>query len=424
MTKKSKKKWQPDEEAMPRWQKLVIAGTLSFIPFFFLVILPMLSRDHFVKELKIPAEIFLGSPQLINLVGTSEVPATYKVNINGYEFKIPDSFTPTRINKESAEFSIEPRREAKHIFILAQKDAKTLDFTKSGFTRWFIPSTLQGYLQTILRASWHPVRLMFKAQFYAAEGINAPIFEARWDAHHRGFIFPTPGNKGYLGRVFRTNDIGYFEFSYKDSIHSVGLRDWVNLAMRIKTPSDGDLPPDPFSPGTASFGQLSELAEIYERQGHVLGTAMSEFYRTQQVGWLIPVARVMEERKYYRELIELHKQYLTSFPGDSSLRSTWNEIFDRTTRKMLAIDIDPQHRRREMSVHCQNLTDLEITQVWLRIAVTSRLAGEKSFIIALMPHGRLYPNQEKQISIRVPDHINLSDSESIEHRINQIEFSN
>lgn len=409
---------------MPRWQKLIIAGVLSFIPFLFFVILPILSRDHFVKELKIPAEIFLDSPQMINLVGTSEVPATYKVNISGYEFKIPDSFTPTRINRENAEFSIEPRREAKQIFILAQKDWKNLEFTKTGFTRWFLPSTLQGYLQTILRASWHPVRLMFKAQFYAAEGINSRIFEARWDAHHRGFIFPTPGSKGYLGRVFRTNKPGYFEFAFKDSVNAVDLRSWVNLAMKIKPPSEGDLPPDPFSPGTTSFAQLSELAEVPDRQGHVLGTALSEFYRTGQVGWLIPVAQVMEDRKYFRELIELHKQYLTNFPGDSSLRNTWNEIFDRTTRKILAIDIDPQHRLREMSVHCQNLSDLEIGQVWLRISVKSRLSGEKTFITALMPHGRLYPNQEKHINIKVPDHIILSDSEAIEHRINQIEFSN
>lgn len=409
---------------MPRWQKLIIASAVSFVPFFFLVILPMLSRDHYVKELKIPEDIFLDSPQMINLVSTSEVPATYKVNINGFEFKIPEKYTPRRINKDNAEFTIEPRREARQIFILGQNVTKNIEFTSTGFARWFLPSSLLGYLQTILRATWHPVRLMFKAQFYAAEGINSKIFEARWDAHHRGFIFPTPGSKGYLGRVFRTNKAGYFEFALIDSVHPVTLREWVNLAMKIKPPSDNDLPPDPFSPGTTSFSSLTEMAEIPEKQGNVLGNALSEFYRTGQPGWLIPVARVMEERKYYRELIELHKQYLSQFPGDSSLRSSLNEIFDRTTRKMLQIDIDPQLGLREMNVHCENLTDLEMTQVWLRVSVKSRLSEEKSFVTALMPHGRLYPNQTKQISIRVPDHINLSESESIEHRINQIEFSN
>lgn len=414
---------QEQIENLPTWAKAMIVGVISFIPFFFLVLLPLITRDHYVKTLKLPEEIFLSSPQLINLVSTGEVAATYKVNINGVEFKIPESYTPFKILGDSVEFSIEPRREARRIAITGQTQSRDIEFSKTGFAQLFMPSSLQSFLQVILRANWHPVRLMFKAQFFASEGINGKIFEARWDAHHRGFIFPTAGEKGYLGRIFRTNQPGYFEFSFVDPVSPVTLREWVNLAMKIKPPAEKSELPDPYAPGGISQVTLSEMAEQTDKEAEVLGTSLSEFFRTRQPGWLIPVARVMENRKYHSELIELHKQYLNVFASDSPLRNTWNEIFDRATSKMLKIEIDPNLGLREVNVHFQNLTELEVTQIWLRITVKSTTTGEKSFLAPLLPHGRLFGNQEKQLVIKAPDHISLSDSESIEHRITQIEFS-
>jgi hypothetical protein len=150
---------------------------------------------------------------MINLESTGEMPVSYKVNINGFEYKIPQNFTPVKVGPDSVEFSIAPRREARRIFILGRSTSPEFEFTTTGIARWFMPRSMQNYLQTILRASWHPVRLMFKAQFFASEGITNKIFEARWDAHHRGFIFPILGEIGYMARVFRTNKAGYFEFT-------------------------------------------------------------------------------------------------------------------------------------------------------------------------------------------------------------------
>ncbi|EKD84134.1 MAG: hypothetical protein ACD_39C00221G0003, partial [uncultured bacterium] len=236
---KKKKNWQSDEEeGLAPWQKAALIAVLTFVPFMLFVVIPMLARDHYSKTLKLPEEVFLKAPEEINLVSTGEVGATYKVTINETEFKIPEAFTPTKISRDRIDFKPSSRREARQITILAQKEARTIQFTKTGFARWFMPSSMQLFLQTILRATWHPIRLIFKAQFFATEGITGRIFEARWDVHHRGFIFPVSGDKGYIGRVFRTNAPGYFEFMVLDSVAPVSLREWVNLAMRIKPPSD------------------------------------------------------------------------------------------------------------------------------------------------------------------------------------------
>lgn len=426
MAKKGNRKKQSVQEQIENlatWQKVLIVGVISFIPFFFLLLLPLLSRDHFVKTLKLPEEVFLSSPEQINLVSTGIIPPTYKLNINGVEFKIPEAYTPSAIKHDSAEFSREPRKEARRIVVLAQAGSREIEFTHTGIARWFMPTSLHSFLQMILRANWHPVRLMFKAQFYASQGITSKIFETRWDAHHRGFIFPTSGQHGYLGRVFGTNKPGYFEFLYLDPVNPISLRDWVNLAMKIKPPGENTALPDPLSPSLANQATLSEMAEHVNKEPEVLGTALSEFYRTKQPGWLIPVAKVMENRQYFSELVVLHKQFLNAFPSDSSLRETWDTIFDRTSKKMLAIEIDPSLDLRELNVHCKNLTQLEIAQVRLRITIKSSSAGEQSFLTVLLPHGRLYESQEKQIIIKAPDHISLSDCEGIEYRITQIEFS-
>jgi hypothetical protein len=193
--------------------------------------------------------------------------------------------------------------------------------------------------------------------------------------------------------------------------------------MRIKPPvNDSDIP-DQYSPSALSQITLAEMADDTAREGEVIGTALSEFYRTRQPGWLIALAKVMENRKYFSELIDLHKQYLGYFPADSKQLSTWNEIFDRSTNNMLKIEIDPHLRLRELNVYCKNLTNLEIGQVWIKIQVKSRTGDEKSFLAPLLPHGRLYGEQEKNVTIKAPEHISLSESSSIEYRIPRIEFA-
>ncbi|MFZ5953151.1 MAG: hypothetical protein ACOYXC_20780, partial [Candidatus Rifleibacteriota bacterium] len=112
MAKESKKKknWQVEEEGMSPLQKGLIIAVVSFIPFFFFILLPVLARDHFVKNLKIPPDIFLNPPQEISLVKTTDVGETFKILINGVEFKVPITFTPVKIGPNFIELASGARR--------------------------------------------------------------------------------------------------------------------------------------------------------------------------------------------------------------------------------------------------------------------------------------------------------------------------
>ncbi|MDD3145886.1 MAG: hypothetical protein PHD82_01180 [Candidatus Riflebacteria bacterium] len=419
---KGKKAWKAEEEVfLTPIQKIIIGAVLSFFPFIFGIVLPMYTRDYYVKNLKIPADFFLNAPEEINLVSTGEVGATYKVKIHGYEFKIPERFTPSRINDYGAEFRADPRKEARYIYILAEPTARTINFTSSGLGRWFMPTQMSRFLPMILNASWHPIRLMFKAQFYASEGITSRIFAARWDAHNRGYIFPTPGQKGYLNRGFRTNYPGYFEFLMVDPVKSLTLREWVNLAMKIKPPDQHEIPPDADASSSINLEALIRLSHVIERENDALSGSLGEFFRTRSPEWLIPVAIVMQNREYFPELIDLHKQYLNRFRLDSPYRKTWNEILDNAVSKTVKVDIDPQLGLKELNVYCKNLTNLEIGQVWIKFVVLHP-SGDKSFLAPLLPFGRILPQDEKHLTIKTPDDISLAGCTGIDSRIIQIDF--
>ncbi len=420
---KTKKQWQPNEEdSFTPLQKGLIIAVVLFVPFLLFIILPIVVRNHLVENLKIPRELFLSPPDNISLVRSKLVPPTYKVNINGVTFRIPESYTPVRVNDNSCEFRPEPRRVSRSIEIAALDNPKKLKYSPTGLVRFFLPTSMLKFMQTVLRATWHPIRLTFKAHLFANEGINGKIFEARWDAHNRGFIFPTPGNKGYLGRVFRTNGPGYFEFSYNDPIFSITLQDWVDLAMKIKPSAEAYDNSLASQASRFSLPNLIKQAEMRDTEPVILGDCLSEFFRTTSPQWLIPVAMVMENRGFYPEVIELHKQYIKSFAIDSPVKLLWNDILDRTVQKILKLEIDPKLSQKELRVYCKNLTKLQIKQAIAKIDIQYLNGTEKSFLTKLIRSGRLFEQQEKTLSIEVPSDITLNEFENITCRIMQVDF--
>ncbi|MEW6710198.1 MAG: hypothetical protein AB1403_10290 [Candidatus Riflebacteria bacterium] len=424
MAKESKKKknWQVEEEGMSPLQKGLIIAIVSFIPFFFFILLPVLARDHFVKNLKIPPDVFLSPPQEISLVKTTDVGETFKILINGVEFKVPTTFTPVKIGPNFIELASGTRRLSQTISIVSLTEPRKIDYTSTGFAGWFMPESVLAFMQTILRATWHPIRLMFKAQFFASEGIASRIFEARWDAHHRGFIFPTPGQSGYIGRIFCTNGPGYFEFSMRDQVNPVSLQQWVNLAMKIKPPAIEDQAQDPFVPAFFNLEMMQKQALQPEQQVEVLSRAINEFFRTEKAMWLIPVALVMRERGYNSQVIDLHRRYLNAFPIGSPLKETWNSILDQTVNNTLKLEIDPKLRKKELRIFCKNLTEKQIGKILVKIIVKYPNTAEKSFIATLLQNERLYELQEKELLAVAPADIPFAEAESIDYRIMQIDF--
>lgn len=420
---KKKKSWKVEEEGLSPIQKGIIVSLISFIPFFFFILMPVLARDHFVKKLKIPPEVFLSPPEEINLVRTGEVGATFKLVINGVEFKIPVDFTPIRISPHLIQFAKSSRRLSQNLSIVSLTEPRRIEYTSTGFAGWFMPKTVLGFMQTILRSTWHPVRLMFKAQFFASEGIASKVFEARWDAHHRGFIFPTPGASGYIGRVFRTNGPGYFEFSLVDQVNPVTLQQWVNLAMKIKPPAANEENQDPFSPAFFNLEILQKQALDPDRQVEVLSRSLNEYFRTEKPMWLIPVALIMKERGFHSQVIDLHRSFLQEFPIGSPLKDTWNDILDQTVNNTLKLEIDPKLRKKELRIYITNLTDRQINRILVKIIVKYGEGKEKSFFSQLLQQERLYENQEKELLAIAPDDVSLNTADSIEYRIMQIDFA-
>ncbi|EKD83570.1 MAG: hypothetical protein ACD_39C00589G0001 [uncultured bacterium] len=131
----------------------------------------------------------------------------------------------------------------------------------------------------------------------------------------------------------------------------------------------------------------------------------------------------MENREFFAELIELHQQFSKNFEIDSPYKIIWDQIFSRSLNKIIKLEIDPQLHLRELNVSCLNLTHLEITQVWLQITVKSSVSGDKTFTAELLPHGRLYELQGKDIVIRAPDHISLADAERVDYQILRLNFA-
>jgi hypothetical protein len=417
-----KKRWQVEEEGLNPVQKGIIVSIIAFIPFFFLVLIPLLARDHFVKKLKIPSEVFLSPPQMIKLEQTGNPGETFKVRINGVEFKIPVDFTPVKVSDRFAAFKDSPRKMAKNISIFSSNEPRKIKFTATGFARWFMPNTVLEFMQKILRSSWHPIYLMFKAQFFASEGITSKVFEARWDAHHRGFILPLAGQSGYVGRIFRTNKPGYFEFMMRDDIKAVTLQQWVDLAMKIRPPTEQDIPEDPFAPGFYNLDYLTEQALDKNSQVEVLSRSLNEFFRTRKPMWLIPVAIIMRERGFNSELIDIHKQYLNAFPVDSPLKNVWNSILDETVEDTLKIEIDKTLRKKKLNIYCKNLVDKQISQILIRINIKYNDGSEGAFITTLLDNNRLFERQEKSLQVTVPSDMSLFDIEKIDYRIMQIDF--
>ncbi|MDD2997641.1 MAG: hypothetical protein PHV05_01195 [Candidatus Riflebacteria bacterium] len=418
---KKQKDWKPEEESkLSRLQKGIIAAAISFIPFLFLVILPIMARENFSSNLIVSRDIFLSAPEQINLSSSEAIQPTFKLNIKGVEFKIPDTFTPVRITDDSVEFRIEPRHDSKCIYVCSRPYENTIKYAEEGLARWFMPTSLQEYVEKILNATWHPIRLMFKAQFFASEGITGKIYQADWDANHHGYIFPVKGDRGYLGRIFRDKNQGYFEFLVADSIHHVSLQEWMNLAIRIKPP----LPSE--NETTASISSdinfLTEEASIPAKQNQILSFALSGFFKTSSVEWLIPVARVMQQRKFYPELLDMHKQFFKDFSRDETWKAAWKNMFDSTVKQIITTDIDPENLNREIKIYCKNLTALEIGQVWLRITVKSTDDSEKSFVAPLLKQSRLIEDQEKEIFLQLPEDISLANKASVYSNVVQIDF--
>lgn len=394
------------------------------IPIIIFVVIPLITRNYYIKTLKISEDIFFAAPEEINLVKvedekTEKVGPCYKFNINGYTFSIPEKFVPSKLSYDTAEFRVKSVSEGRYIYIQAKKITKAIN--TSFLTKLFLPTEMRYLLPVILSANWHPYRLMFKAHLYSNEGINTKIFKAVWGDNHIGFIFPAPGNEGYFGRIYRMDGDGTVELLIKDSVKHITLRDWVNIAMMMEVPSSKSKN-DTIASGAYILDNIIDQAYDDNKQPQILSIALNQFYcNKKKPEWLIPVGIIMGKRGFIPELFDLINKYKPK-TNDKKYFDKWNELIDKSVKSSINIEIDPVSDLRELNLYCKNLTNLDISEIVLNITVISKFGTSQSFEVQLLKQNTLRSKDEKQIQVKCPSDVSLTTAAKINHRVTRLEF--
>ncbi|HNV70954.1 MAG TPA: hypothetical protein PKO06_14730, partial [Candidatus Ozemobacteraceae bacterium] len=385
MAKTSKKvrEWKPQPQPLLTfWQKSFLVGILLFIPFFLLVMLPLIARNHIVKNMKIYEDQLFAMPETINLVRTDLEPAFFKLKIDHLFIRVPRNMTPVRIEPNAAVFRANPRRISRTLAVAAHPDAAKVFEPSLGLLRFFMPRKPLDYLDAALHSDYHPVRQLCKAYFLAGQGVSGKVFKAEWDIHHRGYIVPNPGQTGWIGRVFCEEGDGMSEVSLYDESVAATLRDWVNIALTVHPHASPTL-----SIENAPIKPLMDQAVRDEKaQNQVIETCLNEYYANHNPKWSIPLAVVLQRRGYLREVIEMGNYFSPLVKTDVDLAPLWQEIIDQTMTHFISIELDLHPKLNRLRLKCRNKTDLPLRNVKLQVTVkTSK--GERQFPVLLFDQG-------------------------------------
>lgn len=423
---KQKKAWQPKQSfKLTKEQKIILLIMAMLVPTVIFVLIPIVARNHYTNKLNIPREIFLSAPQKIQLPTTTTINNLYTINLNGYKFPIPDNFSPSRISENSIEFRETLRADCRRIYITANPNTQPISFTKLGISRWFLPRNTFKFLQLILNSNWHPIRLMFKAQYYTIEGLNSKIYQCNFGNSYSGFVYPSAGQEGYIARAFNKTGSGYFDYHIKDPVSPPTLNEWLNHTTKI-SPLEitSELP----NKAEASKHNLHNLIKLSreadpENENELLSIGLSEYFRTKSPEWLIPVLEILSNRKYYPDLIAMHQRFSKHFEANPEMAVLWENIMEKAIDKILKIDLDVYETSKELAIFCKNLSNLEINQLELKIIITDYYGQTSSFITPVVKAGKILPGFEKNNVIRIPREISIRDSKQVTHQVTKLLFA-
>jgi hypothetical protein len=421
---KPKKEWQPNKTfKLTKEQKIILALLSMLIPTVVFVLIPILARNHYTNRLNIPSEIFLSTPQKISLPETTNVNKVYNINLNGYDFPIPDNFSPSRIDENSITFRETLRADARRIYITANPHTQPLNYSKLGISRWFLPRNTFQFVQLILNATWHPIRLMFKAQYYTIEGLNSKIYQCNFGNSYSGFVYPSAGQEGYMARAFNKGGPGYFDYHIKDPVNPPTLNEWLNHTSKIRPLELISEKPDQAGASKHNLHSLIQLSRDGENENEILSIGLSEYFRTKSPEWLIPVLEILSNRGYYPDLIAMHQRFNKYFLANPTKAVLWENIMDKAVDKILKIDLDVYETSKELAIYCKNLSDLEIDELELRIVVTDYYGQTNSFLTHVVKAGKILPGFEKNAIVRIPKEISIRDSKLVSHQVTKLLFA-
>lgn len=384
----------PEEEGLSRNQKILLGGVATFIPFFLVIILPLLTRNYVLKTFNLQPEVLLASPLTLKMAPSGAPIPTLRLVMKGMAFQVPRIFTPVRITPTLLTFRNNPRRISRTISVSIIPEPPRIDLRHSGALSWFLPEATRDFLQLVLWATWHPVRVYAKAQFLVNQGIGSSFFRTDWDAAHEGFVFPTPANSGYIARIFAGEHDPYIEFSMFDETDPVNLETWTDVAITLKPPLPGAASPTPVASRPLSLASSIALTANEETAHQVLQDFLNQFYLTGNPSWLLPVGLIMEHRMFFREAIALCKQAIPQLAERPQEVALWRDLFDRAVKQVVKVDVDPHLELDQVNVYVKNLTKFPLRRIKLHITAADA-AGERTFSATVQEVGAMQAEDEK-----------------------------
>ncbi|MFZ2956080.1 MAG: hypothetical protein WA705_04215 [Candidatus Ozemobacteraceae bacterium] len=423
MPKKSKKEWKPIALVeMPWWQKGLIGSVTAFLPFFIFVILPMMARNHIVNKMKLSEDLILNPPIIINLVKSGEATSTIRLALGGVTFQVPRSMTPVELTSNSVVFRQSPRRDDRTLSIQVRPRAPEVDLGNDfNIGRLFMPSDTFSYMTTALYATWHPVRMMCKATLLASQGVSSRFFEALWAGRHTGYIFPTPANSGYIGRIFGANPGPYVEFSYYDEVHPVTLRQWVNLAMEIRLKGDPDPKVSENQPSPIPLAEtLERIREGRGDNGEVVETSLNQYFSTGNASWALPLANILSREGFLHEIIEFQRTFSGAVRNDEQLKRLWSKVLDDSLKSILKIDIDTHLQQNLLMATFKNSGRFALKNIQMKITLFAS-DTERSFTQTLFREGTLQAGGEETLQIPPPEGMTVRGVQTIAFNVETLE---
>ncbi|RCK81703.1 MAG: hypothetical protein OZSIB_0837 [Candidatus Ozemobacter sibiricus] len=384
------------EEGLSRHQKIMLLSAAAFVPFFLFILLPLLTRNHLITTLKLPPEVLLASPLTLRMAPSGDPTPTMRLTLDGVTIQIPRAFTPVIIQPRMVTFRNNPRRISRTISMSVASHVPRLDLKNSGAISLFVPDDMRDFLEVILWATWHPIRLYCKAQFFVTQGIAGSFFRTDWDAHHTGFVFPTPGNTGYLARIFAADRSRYIEFAMFDETDPVKLDRWTDVAITLQPPPPAGAAATAAPPSGPPLSLATNigLATNEEAAPTVLQDCLNEYFRTGSASWLLPVGLVMEDRGFYRDTIALCKQALPRMQERPQELALWSDLFERSVKKILKIEVDPHLELDQVNVYIRNLSKFPVRRIRLSITCADA-TGERQFTTTVQESGWMQAEDEK-----------------------------
>lgn len=395
-----------------------LASTFAFVPVFFLFLLPMLSRNHFANEVSVPPEVFLSAPSRLILSDIELLQDTFRVIFNDTSFAIPNDFTPVYISKEKIKFRNHHNRLGRTISIRFFEQTDQINFNGSDFVSFFIPPEPFEALNTIFSSTWHPVRLMIKAHIYRQMRLASPPMVTEWGTKNPGFIFLLPERTGYRAKIFDRNKDGHIEFKVSDDGSPVSLRDWMAIAMAV----------DP-QHGSAVIEDLSTINEILQTSSYqscfnnIVTNCLQAWHHTQETGYLLPVAQIMQQRGFYSDLIRLYEMHGISIDCHQE-QELWNSMISKTTSEIFRIEIEPVLLQKKLDFHLTNISNFIIDNLELKVNLSYNNGTEDSFDTSLTGQGRIFDNSKREIRVRAPENIELTNISEINYKVTALTFSN